>query len=257
MSMQNSHTIQQQRFELKYVIPERVALAMRDFLRCHLIADEHTMNRASLSYPVHSVYLDSIDLKTHQSAVNGTKNRFKLRLRYYNDHPDNPIFFEIKARVDNCIRKQRCGVHRRAVGRVLKGHIPEANDLLLDECKNLEALQNFIALAQKIGASPRLHNRYSREAWVCPEGNSLRVTFDRNILAEPHFRSQASIGMQQPVHVLSDGVVLELKFTARFPGWLREMVEHFNLVQSSFAKYSNAVDLIGESYLRSNGHPFC
>ena len=48
------------------------------------------------------------------ASINGTKNRFKLRLRYYDSSPSSPVFFEVKARVDNCILKERCGVVRDA-----------------------------------------------------------------------------------------------------------------------------------------------
>jgi hypothetical protein len=62
---------------------------------------------------VHSVYLIP-QLATHQAVINGTKNRFKLRLRYYDDRPNTPVFFEVKTR-GQCILKQRCGVKRDAV----------------------------------------------------------------------------------------------------------------------------------------------
>jgi len=33
------------------------------------------------------------------------------------------------------------------------------------------------------------------------------------------------------------GIVLELKFTDRFPNWMRQMVQTFNLFRTSMAKY--------------------
>src|SRR6185503_8920411 len=98
--------------------------SIRDFVRAYLELDEHGIGYPDMAYPVHSLYLDSDDLKTYQASVNGTKNRFKLRLRYYDDKPDSPVFCEVKARVDNCILKQRCGVRREAVVSLLAGQIP-------------------------------------------------------------------------------------------------------------------------------------
>src|SRR6185369_4340800 len=99
--------MQQQRFELKYLITEKVALAVRDFVSSYLEIDEYGASRPNLSYPVHSLYLDSAGLRTYHTTVNGTKNRFKLRLRYYDDRLETPVFFEIKRRMNNCILKQR------------------------------------------------------------------------------------------------------------------------------------------------------
>src|ERR1700704_1995824 len=104
--MSQDHRLQQQRFELKYLVDEALTPRIRDFLGSYLELDDYGVGRPNLSYPVHSVYLDSDDLRTFQASINGAKNRFKLRLRYYDDSPKTPVFFEVKARVDNCILKQ-------------------------------------------------------------------------------------------------------------------------------------------------------
>ncbi len=96
--------LQSQRFEFKYIIREPVALAIRDFVRSYLVIDEYGATLPNLSYPVHSLYLDSPDLKLYHSTINGDKNRFKLRLRFYEDRPKAPVYFEIKRRVNNTIR---------------------------------------------------------------------------------------------------------------------------------------------------------
>src|SRR5881409_3332339 len=143
--------MQQQRFELKYLIAEETALLVRDFVRSYLEMDEFSVGRPNYSYPVHSLYLDSDDLKLYWSTINGDKNRFKLRLRFYNNNPDTPVFFEIKRRMNNCIMKQRGGVKREAVTRLLGGHLPEAEDLISSNNVNqLGALQHFCQLAHQL-----------------------------------------------------------------------------------------------------------
>ena len=122
--------MQKQRFELKYLINEDIALMVRDYVRSYLGMDEYSVGRPNYSYPVHSLYLDSDDLNTDWTTIKGEKNRFKLRLRYYSTNADTPVFFEIKRRVNNCIMKQRGGVRQNAVDYVLKGHQPEPEHLL-------------------------------------------------------------------------------------------------------------------------------
>src|SRR6266478_3810386 len=122
--------MQQQRFELKYLIPEPTALLVRDFVRSYLEMDEFSVGRPNYSYPVHSLYVDSDDLKLYWRTINGDKNRFKLRLRYYSMSDDSPVFFEIKRRMNNCILKQRGGVRQDSVGMLLSGYLPEPEHLV-------------------------------------------------------------------------------------------------------------------------------
>src|ERR1051326_2971858 len=110
-----SERLQHQRYELKYHVDAAKALRIRDFVNCHLAVDEYSALQPSLCYPTLSLYLDSDRLDTHWHAINGDRNRFKLRLRYYDDQPDTPVFFEIKRREDNVILKERGGVRKSAV----------------------------------------------------------------------------------------------------------------------------------------------
>ena len=219
---------------------------MRDFISSYLELDEFGIGRPDLAYPVHSVYLDSDELETHNAYINGTKNRYKLRLRYYDNEPDSPVFVELKARVDNCIMKRRCGIRREAVPLVLAGQLPEMDQLITNEPRHLAALERFILLMQQINARPMLHNYYQREAWVSSNDNSVRVTFDRNILVEPYFKNEAVLEMTNPRLIYAPLVILELKFTNRFPDWFKVLVRRFNLMQGSSAKYSGGVTLLGD-----------
>jgi hypothetical protein len=252
--MPQDHRLQQQRFELKYLIDEGITARLQDFVSSYLEVDDYGAAQPNLSYSVHSLYLDSEDLRIHYASLNGAKNRFKLRLRYYDDRPETPVFFEVKARVDNCILKQRCGVRREAIPLLLAGHLPEPGHLLSQEPRHLATLQKFNLLLHQLGARPKLHNHYRREAWVSPQGNSVRLTFDREICAEPFFRPEAVVRMTRPARVFPEFVVLELKFTTRFPNWFRELVRRFNLMQFSSAKYCEGVEVLGWHWLVNDGH---
>ena len=252
--MSQDHRLPQQRFELKYPIDSQITLELRDFVSAYLELDEYAAGRADLSYPVHSLYLDSADLRTHQAMVNGARNRFKLRLRYYDDRPDSPVFFEVKRRVDNCIVKQRCGVRREAVSLLLAGQLPEPAHLLSTEPRHLVALQRFNLLLNQLNASPKLHNSYLREAWVSPHDNSVRVTLDYHVRAEPWFRSEPAVAIDRSVPVFPGIVILELKFTTRFPNWFKELVHRFNLMQFSSAKYSEGITVLGDHCFHDGDH---
>jgi hypothetical protein len=243
--------MQTQRFELKYLLSERTALAVRDFVSSYLELDEYCVSRPDLAYPIHSLYLDSRDLLTHQQTINGTKNRFKLRLRYYDDNPETPVFFEIKRRMNNCILKQRGGVRREAVPMLLAGQLPDPAHLVAREERQIVALQRFCQLVQELDAKPKLHVAYEREAYVPAEDNSARLTMDRRVRVQAQDAPILSTQMSRPAFVWPHQAVLELKFTNRFPDWFGELVRRFGLRPRGAAKYVDGVETLeGEFGLR-------
>jgi hypothetical protein len=247
--------IQLQRLELKYIIREETALQVRDFVRPYLDLDEYGAGRPNFSYPVHSLYLDSDDLVLYWHTINGNKNRYKLRLRFYDNHPGSPVYFEIKRRMNDAILKQRGGVRREAVDWILAGHFPEPAHLVSNDAKQLAALQRFSELMLRHRAHPKAHVAYQREAWISPRNNSVRVTLDRQVLCDPESSARLSTELVNPVVVFGKAVVLELKFTGRYPDWFRELVRVFDLVQGSAAKYADGVALMGESRLGPCPYP--
>ena len=237
--------MQQQRFENKYRISPDQALAVREFVQSYMVLDENGVGKPDLSYPVHSIYLDSPELATYWMTINGDKNRFKLRLRFYDDRSESPVFFEIKRRLNNCILKQRGGVHKTAVPGLLAGQLPEPGQILSKEAKHLVAIQRFCQLSQQLQATPKVHVAYVREAWMHPDNNTARLTFDRHVRAEPRFDATFGTALEHPAHTFENEVILELKFTDRFPNWFRDVVEHFDLFQCGAAKYCEGIEAIG------------
>jgi hypothetical protein len=238
--------LQLQRFELKYIIPQETALQVRQFVAAYLDIDEYGATMPNLSYPVHSLYLDSDDLYTYRATINGDKNRYKLRLRYYNEKPDSPVFFEIKRRMNNTIAKQRGGVRRSSVAAILAGQLPTPADMLSKEPKQFFAIQKFSELMMSIRARPTSHVFYMREAWISTMDNSVRVTMDRDVYCEPDPTARLLTTMHEPVKPFGENVILELKFTTRFPDWFKELVRCFGLMQCGAAKYAEGIAVAGE-----------
>ena len=87
---------------------------------------------------------------------------------------------------------------------------------------------------------------YYREAYVPHDDNSARVTLDRMVRIEPEFTTRLSTQMNHPTLVWPHVIVLELKFTNRFPLWFAELVRIFELQQSGAAKYADGVFKLGE-----------
>ena len=244
--------LQTQRFELKYLVREETARAIRRFVSCHLKPDEFAAELPNYSYPVHSLYLDSPDLTTYQAVQCGEKNRFKLRIRYYGDD-DATLYFEIKRRTNEVISKMRAKVRREAVQPLLSGQPPQLRHLASPDGKQLIALQEFCRLMHALDAAPKSHVAYMREAWMSPFANSLRVTFDRAVRCEPEFGAGLNTALGDAVTPFDEQVVLELKFVDRLPAWCGEMVRIFGLVRGGAPKYAQGISMLGEHRVSNRG----
>jgi hypothetical protein len=244
--------LQTQRFELKYLVKEETAQALRRFVSCYLKPDEFAASLPDNAYPVHSLYLDSPDLATYQAVQCGEKNRYKLRIRYYGDN-DATVYFEIKRRTNDVISKMRAKVRRDAVQALLSGQPPQLRHLASPNGRQLVALQEFCRLMHTLRATPKSHVAYMREAWMSPINNSARITFDRAVRCEAEFAAPLTTALGEAVSPFDDQVVLELKFVDRMPTWFSEMVRLFGLVRGGAPKYAQGISLIGEHRVSNRG----
>ena len=231
------HQLQGSRFEFKYLIDESLVRPLREFASQHLEPDEHAPAERNWEYDVHSLYLDSRSLALCKATMQGLKNRFKLRVRFYEHRADSPVFFEIKRRASDVILKQRAKVHREAADRLLRGDCPVRSDLVDGSEDDFGSLERFCSLRDMIHAEGKAFVSYLREAYVTPNDNSVRMTFDRRIHGTSFGGSIAMPNDEEPVFPRIEGIVLELKFTNRFPLWMRQMVQMYDLERVSMAKY--------------------
>lgn len=247
--------LQTQRFELKYLVSEETARAVRQFIRCYLKPDDFAATQPDNAYPVHSLYLDSPDLSTYQAVQTGEKNRFKLRIRYYRE-TDKVVHFEIKRRTNDIISKMRAGVLREHVQAILSGTPPQLRHLAKPDGRQLVALQEFCRLMHKLRATPRSHVGYTREAWMSPVNNNMRVTFDRAVACAPEFGLSFKTHAEEAVTPFEEKVILELKFVDRMPEWCRELIRVFGLVRGGAPKYAQGVLAMGEHKVSNRGIGF-
>ena len=229
--------LQSSRFELKYVVSEEKAKAIRESLRIRLYPDTFTQSDGT-GYRVNSLYLDSDGLDLCNATVQGHKNRFKLRIRWYEGEESKPYFMEIKRRVNDQILKKRVAIQLEGVSEILGGHLPTRDHLYGDSemHASLGVLEEFCRLRNSLQASGAVYVRYNREAWIPDEMETARVTFDRELHGS-QFAGDFNPSSQSWSCVQPRGTILELKFTDRIPGWMRRLVSDFNLNRESVPKY--------------------
>lgn len=236
------HHLQTSRFELKYLVDENRAWAIREFVRCHLEPDKYTRSQSDIGYAVCSLYLDTRALALYRQTVRGLKNRFKLRIRFYDDAPESPAFIEIKRRIVNVIRKERVAITREGVERLLCGGWPD--ELEIAEGESSAAVHHFCGLRDRIGADPSVYVSFLREAYVSPGSDRFRITLDREVKGS-HYRPGSPMSWPtRQVKSSIDRVILELKFTDRFASWMHDMVRTFNLERCSVPKYVHSIEAV-------------
>ncbi len=227
------------RHELKYHISESEAKAIAVFIKPYLQVDRYCKLQRRGDYPIVSLYLDSDNLQLCQESLRGHKNRFKLRVRSYTDEPDYPRFFEIKRRINTVINKSRARVMDRDVQVLLAGlSLPPQN-----YTADIDTINQFQLYMKSIGAKPTVLVRYMRQAFEGNSENRVRVTFDRELAYCITNRPEVRLGGRGWQHnpFTEGGVILEIKFTNRYPAWLSQMVKYFNLEARSISKFASSI----------------
>ncbi len=236
-NQEHSSTLLAKRYELKYRISEVTALAIQSFIRSYLDVDKYARIHPSGQYPICSLYLDSPRFDLFQETITDKCNRFKLRIRGYDDEPNSALFFEIKRKLNRIIYKSRAKVDKNQLMSILNGHYVPRD---LPE-KDRITLQQFIHYCQCLQARPMVLVRYMREAYENSTASKVRITFDRQLCYQyvngPIFKLNGPGWSTLPI----DFVVMEIKFTSNYPSWLIHMARLFNLNRQSMSKYCSAI----------------
>lgn len=231
-------------YELKYLINEEKALQIRDVVQTYLMLSEFSACQPNLSYPVHTLYLDSDDLRLYAELTTGYRNRSELRIRYFPINSAAQIYLQIKHWTDACVHKRKANVKPYAVVSLLRGFIPDSTQLISLSANTMAAALEFSRLMLNLSAKPKVHVAYERESYTDDVGH-LRVNMDWHIRAECQTDLVIFNGMRNPRACYQHSVMLEVKFIERFQNWLIEMVEDFDLEEYDTSKYGTAMQAVG------------
>ena len=234
----NQDKMLSRRYELKYRINESKARAIARYVEDYIPADKYSITQPDYEYPISSLYLDSNTLDLFNETIDKKVNRFKLRIRCYDDNPESPCFFEIKRRFNTVIVKDRARAEKCSIANILQNpcFLP-CNNTNSDE----EILKQFQFYARMINIKPIVLVKYMRQAYEGDTSNRVRITFDRNLSFKTVNQPKLQVNGLGWQNVPMDFVVLEIKFTENYPAWLSEMVKMFDLKQTSMSKYVSTV----------------
>jgi len=240
-----------QRREYKYLIDEDQATAIKKYIDGICAIDPYAVKTGG-RYTIDTLYLDTPQLHTYRATIDQAEDRYKLRIRTYPSLSGSPVFFEVKRRIDDSILKTR-GYYRGIWQDILHGATPEL--LATIDPKQRRGIDNFLCYYYRQPMQPVAIVRYEREPYFSMIDDYARITFDRSVSCQrtselsleapaDHWTYIDDAITQRGTRPSSSAVLLELKFTALVPGWMRSMVHTIGLQRLAFSKYGRAVDSI-------------
>lgn len=230
-----------QRFEFKYLLHWQEYQEIRARLRRYVRVDNFAQDAAGDFYEVISLYYDSPKFYYYHEKFDGVKDRKKIRLRTYRNNGEimSSVFFEIKRKSDAVVLKDRFLMDAATYRDFSRQH--SFINTGLTQNKNLQpVIEEYEQERGQRSLQPQMLISYNREPYVGRFNNNFRVTFDYDMRACP---SQQLFGVECAVSLLDNRVIMELKFNGKFPYYIREIIESYNLERVPFSKYGRAVEV--------------
>jgi hypothetical protein len=237
------------RFELKYWVPEALTRAALEYGRPYLVLDPEISKRGLLHQCSTSLYLETPDLASFRTHVDGAPDRFKLRIRAYGDPPAGMAFFEIKRKLDSRGVKTRAAVPLESVQAYLEGRYERLPDSMKPSARR--NLESFLYAQLSTQAQPFLLVRAFRESYCSLDPREeVRMTFDRRICYQPARGASFDhdpngwipINGEEQHGQQGEHALIELKFAKLPPLWMKRVIQQLGLARVSFSKYCAAVN---------------
>lgn len=197
--------------------------------RLRAVTNHDKNTDSSGKYKIKSLYFDNADDKALKEKLIGVSNREKFRLRYYNNNL-NFIRLEKKSKIKNLCNKRSARVSLEECKKLLSGDYEwlkySENALLIE----------FYSKIVSEGLRPKTIVEYTREPFTYSAGN-VRVTIDSNIRTGGHSTNFLTPNGLTFSVLPTSVAILEIKFDAFIPIFIRDIVKMSHSRQVSFSKY--------------------
>jgi hypothetical protein len=209
-------------FELKFLIPESQGQEVEAWAGSRLALDPHGDPALSGAYRTISLYCDTPGLDVYHRTP--TYKRRKFRVRRYDAAPW--VFLERKSKKGDRVAKRRVAVPDDELSQ-----LPHPMSMVSWPGHWFHRSLVFRRL------QPACLIAYQRTAYVGsgPHG-PLRLTLDRRIRGILSNKWQP-VPFEGGVPVLTDQVILELKFRTAMPSLFKELVQSMRLNPGTVSKY--------------------
>lgn len=175
------------------------------------------------TYPkrvVNSIYFDSDIFQDVWDNINGFGNRKKIRIRWYNELNNSPVFIEEKKKIGFVTQKKIENL----------GNFKNYSDLILF-IKKEDYQKNSLFKNKKINIKKALIIQYERNYFEL-YNKKLRVTVDKNIKIFQKFPNK---------FIENDKLIIELKYSVQNSCYVNNFVKN-NFLKNRNQKYSKYVN---------------
>ena len=215
------------RHEYKYLCDSTQNAVLKMRTRGLLQPDRYAKDTGC--YYIRSLYFDTPDNQCYLENEGGSDKRDKYRIRIYNTNTEK-IVLEKKSKERQMTSKISCPISEEICRKLMRNERVQITEDMTDMQKKM-----LLEMQLKV-MRPAVIVEYQRFPYVEKNGN-VRVTFDENIRSSngvENFLEEKII--TRPV--LETGKsILEVKWDAFLPSYIKEHLAMENLQWTSFSKY--------------------
>jgi hypothetical protein len=230
------------RYEFKFLLNKDKARLIENESQYFMKFDKNANKNSDYKYFVRSLYFDDINSSNFYEKVDGMKIRKKYRLRTYSkiNNSTNPIFLEMKGRINQRTYKNRTLINSSDL------HIffdkKKYVNLLDIYGKNNLVINNFLFDTYRKNIFPRVLIDYKRKPYINQNGLNFRLTFDTEIMSSKTNRLFDNDNLLFWEECKSGYTVLEVKFERSITPWFHRIIQNYNLKRMSISKFVMGVE---------------
>lgn len=216
------------RFEKKYILNNLQVEQLKHRLSPIMKLDPILSGKEF--YSIRSLYFDDYKDTCLKQVINGISERYKYRIRFYNDNTDY-IVLEKKYKINNMTKKTSVQITKEIVDGILKGNFVISKD-------NNKLLNEFYLMISTRGFRPVVIIDYDRIPYVYDAG-CVRVTLDYNLSCSYDFDNLFSDEIRRIPLMEEGNTILEVKYNDFIPDYIRFCLQLDGLYRTSYSKYGN------------------
>lgn len=183
---------------------------------------------------INNIYFDSLNYSLYNDNLFGTSNRFKVRIRWYDNllgKIEKPVL-EIKNKKNLIGSKDRYSLDSFNLNKKTQ----------IDELKDLINIENFPQKIKALNIFPVLINRYLRNYFESAD-KKYRLTVDTNLIYYSILGKNIFFNEPRKEEGL---VILELKYGLEQNNYANRISNHFPFRKIKFSKYVRGIQTTRE-----------
>jgi len=243
-----------ERYELKFMIPEKLVAPISDFISIYCSIDKHAINIPGNYYTINNLYFDTKDFLFLRRKLEMVENRFNIRVRSYGNSYLGPYFLEVKQKKIDLVKKYRATVYDKKWYKMFTVPDYDIDEIKTEDTENRDL---FFKLAYTFHASPKILTQTKRKAYMSDVDDYCRVTFDKDLQYQPEesynlVPDPSKLMSYEYSHLVDpiNTIVLEIKcYPDKVPPWVIDLIKTFDLQRRGFSKYSLGIfQILGLDY---------